>query len=346
MTDPDTPQTPLDGHRQRPGENMVRRDYGSAAQSPAELVADGSELQFFDAGLALGYYRRLEAIVEACPVDIYAASSLKHPWPYRLQNAAECYPASFWRSPRRILDSAIVDPALTNAAVLEIAVEREATAVVAKDYLPFDGYDEADLDEQQQRALDGLRRGYDDHVAATTDSIREFAELHDPKRHPPAYIPLQPPYDEHVREVAPIVDGSHLQPRYTLGGLKDADADERLRHLRAFRSEVGPGPVAHGLGWGPSDRLVMALREEPSLLDSLDNSGPANAIQNDAVLDKHWRAADCAQVDGQYQNAIGGAFEFGMLLSASHRLTPFNDDYGDAFRQHNLGDFGGVGTDD
>lgn len=293
--------------------------HGRIATHPDEFRATPTELEIFDDGLALGYLRRLEVLLAACPVDIYAASSLKHPWPYRLQNADECYPASFWRSQDRILDSAIGKD-LSNADVLAHAVDRHATAVVAKDH----------LHDQQ----------------ATTESIREFVELHDPDRHPRAYIPLQPPYDEHIQTVYPIIDASHLDHRYMLGGLARASPDRRLDALVDFRMEIGPEPVAHGLGWGLDDALVSAVRDEPALLDSVDNSSPAQAVQNGQILDKHWRAQSCPHVDGQYQNTVGGAFEFAMLVQATHRLTAFNDDFDGVADQQTLADFGEVQADD
>ena len=294
--------------------------HGRQAQHPDDFRADESELDTFDAGLALGYFRRLEVLLDACPVTIYAASSLKHPWPYRLQNAAECYPASFWRSQDRILDSAIGHD-LTNEEVLSHAVERHATAVVAKDH----------LHDQQ----------------ATTESIREFLDLHDPDVHPRAYIPLQPPYDEHVETVYPIIEASHLDHRYMLGGLAGGSPEDRIDELLAFRDAVGEEPTAHGLGWGLDDRLVQTVREEPALLDSVDNSSPSQAVQNGQVLDKHWQARDCPNVDGQYQNTVGGTWEFAMLVQATHRLTEFNDDDFNPDPVYlDLLEFGGVEADD
>lgn len=293
--------------------------HGRIASHPDEFRATPDELQYFDDGLALGYLRRLEVLIDACPLDIYAASSLKHPWPYRLQNAAECYPASFWRSQDRILDSAIGHD-LQNEDVLDHAVERYATAVVAKDH----------LHDQE----------------ATTESIREFIDLHDPETHPRAYIPLQPPYDEHVAEVYPLIEESHLDHAYMLGGLANAEPARRIDELLAFRATVGNEPTAHGLGWGLDDTLVETIREEPSLLDSVDNSSPSQAVQNNQILDKHWRAKTCRHVDGRYQNSVGGTFEFAMLIQATHRLTEYNDDFENASLQRGLTEFGGVVSDD
>jgi hypothetical protein len=290
--------------------------HGRRANHPDEFRATDDELDRFDDGLVLGFFRRLEVLLDDCPLRIYAASSLKHPWPYRLQNAAECYPASFWRSQDRIMDSAIGED-LSNEEVLAHAVDRHATAVVAKDYL----HDQA----------------------TTTDSIREFSELHNPDEHPRAFIPLQPPYDEHVVDVYPIVEESHLSHRYMLGGLANASPSERIDALLDFRAEVGNGPTAHGLGWGLDDDLVATLRDEPSLLDSVDNSSPSQAVQNDQILDKHWQAVRCSHVSGSYQNTVGGTFEFAMLVQATHRLSEFNDDYN--LDQSALSEFWGATAD-
>jgi hypothetical protein len=324
--------------------------HGRIANHPEEFRATADELEYFDAGLGLGFLRRLEVILEECPIDIYAASSLKSPWPHRLQNAAECYGASFWRSQNRLLDSAIESPELSNREVLEKAQEKHATAVVAKDYLPFDAYDEDELEEDQLEALDELRREYTDNVEATTDSIREFARLYDSERDPPAYLPLQPPYAEHVQEVAPIVEESDLEPRYMLGGLARADAERRIDELLAVRQEGGEEPVAHGLGWGLSDELVACIRDEPGLLDSVDNSSPSQAVQNGKILDKRWQSRKCPNVDGLYQNTVHGAFEFAILVQGAHRLTEYNSDdldtVDDGPTNRTLGEFGGVQADD
>jgi hypothetical protein len=195
-------------------------------------------------------------------------------------------------------------------------------------------------------ALDCLQVEYTDHIEATTESIREFAQIYDPTRHPPAYVPVQPPYADHIQEVYPIVEDSDLQHRYMLGGLAQAAPEQRIDELLAFRGEVGPDPVAHGLGWGLDDELVATIRDEPSLLDSVDNSSPAQAAQNGQVLDKHWRARDCPNVDGQYQNSVHGAFEFAMLVQATHRLTEHNDDFEQVTENASLSDFGGAPADD
>ncbi|NUC74771.1 hypothetical protein HTZ84_21140 [Haloterrigena sp. SYSU A558-1] len=306
-----------------------RPEIGAFAEEVEDFHANPDDLDYFDPHLVLGYFQRLEMILEKCPVNIYAASSLKHPWPYRLQKAGECAPASFWRSQHRILDSNITDPTVTNEDILAEAVTKDATAVVAKDYLPFHLYDRKfDLEELTGAA---------NHTEATTQSIREFIDLHDPDRHPPAYIPLQPPYVDHIQDIREIVVDSHLEERYMLGGLKNANPKRRISEAQALRDEIGDEPDLHGLGWGLSDSLVESLRHNPDLIESVDNSGPSQAILNGGLLDKHWQKQPFGLVEGQMRNSVAGAFEFGILLQATHRLTKYNTEF--TTKQKSISDY-------
>ncbi len=319
-------------------------EHGRIANKPEEFEATESEINIFDAGLFLGFARRLEVLLEACPIKIYSASSLKHPWPYRLQNATGCYPASFWRSQHRMMDSAITAPKLSNKDVLDKAVERQATEVCAKDYMPFDMYEDLHekgrLSEENIEAARKLKKEYGDNVTATTHSIKEFVEIHDPDKHPPAYIPIQMPYDEHVSIVRELIEDSHIEERYMLGGLKDASPNKRIDALLDFRSEAGSEPTAHGLGWGLSDELVSTIRKEPNLLDSVDNSTPSQALRNSRILDKHWESKPFPVVnEGQYQNTVLGLFEFATLIQTVHRLTEYNEEFEEVEEQSTLKGF-------
>lgn len=309
-----------------------RPELGYIAEELEDFHASPEDLDHFDANFILGYFHRLELILDECPIEIYAASSLKHPWPYRLQKAGDCAPASFWRSQHRILDSNIMDPELTNEEILEEAVEKEATAVVAKDYLPFKIYDsrEYNLPEITEATS---------HWEATLQSIQRFIDLHNPEKHPPAYIPVQPPYKDHIGEIRDLIQESHLEERYMLGGLKNAKPEKRIQQAKEAREVVGTEPILHGLGWGLSDTLVKELRTNPELIDSVDNSGPSQAVMNDGLLDKHWQFRPFGLVEGDLGNSVAGWFEFGMLLQAAHRLSKHSSEFDSDTRQSGLTDY-------
>jgi len=268
-------------------------------------------MNYFDEERLTRYFGMLEQILQDCPIRIVAASYNKHPWPYRLQHHDECYRASFQWSNVRILDSGFKSDHITNQNVLEKALDRGATEVVAKDYLAA-----------------GSRRSRAEAQRETTDSIREFIGLHDPETHPPAWIPLQPPYDEHYTAVHPIIEESHITPRYMLGGLAGADSEERIEQLLAFDSEKDDNVVVHALGWGFSPDLVELLRDRPGLLDSLDNSsaGQAAGTRGDTLIDGHWNEQEYHFVNGELSGAIGGLGEMLMLIQAAHGLTDLNTD--------------------
>lgn len=171
-------------------------------------------MNWFDSQRLTMFFAELERVFERCPVRIVAASYNAHPWPYRLQHVGEVTPSTFNWSNCRILDSGKDNPEKTNEDVLAKAEQLDVDEVVAKDY-PRD----------QDR---------------TTESIREFARLHDPTRHGDAWLPLQPPYADHYPEVKAIVDSTHLEPRYMLGGLAGADTTTQLDELRAFYDVAPP----------------------------------------------------------------------------------------------------------
>lgn len=311
--------------------------------SPYDRGLD-DDMSYFDPDLIAGFFHRIELILDKCPIDIFLASSNAHPWPFRLQHYSEANPAAFHSSPTRILDSEITNPSINNKDLLCKAVSLDATYVVAKDYLPLGDYDRGSLDKEGKDALDDLRREYADNVEATTESIREFAELYEPELHPTPYVPLHPPYDDHYHEVSPIVENSLVPERYMLGGLKDAGPTRQIKGIHKFRKAAGSDPVAHGLGWGLQPKIVAEIRENPNLLDSVDNSTPNRGYRNGKMVDKNWQTKSWDHSKGTWATVVGGMAEMFQLLSVAHRMTEFAGDV-DEF-QTGIGEFVGVSSDD
>lgn len=268
------------------------------------------DTRYFDPERVTRYFGMLEEILQACPIRIVAASYNKHPWPFRLQHHDECYRATFQWSNVRILDSGFNNPDVSNQDVIEKAADRGATEIVAKDYLAVGT---TTADEAQ---------------AQTTESVREFIDLHDPDRDPVAWIPLQPPYADHYQTIRPIVESSHIGHRYMLGGLARAKPEKRIEQLLAFDDEREGDEVVHALGWGFDPQLVDLLRERPGLLDSIDNSTASKAAgqRGDRLLDGRWNEVEYHFVNGDMAGAIGGLGEMLMLIQAAHRLTDLNTD--------------------
>lgn len=278
------------------------------AQQPTNT--DHPDMDHFDVSMLTKHFSRLERVIESCPVKIYAASYNKHPWPYRLQHVGECSPASFSTSQHRILDSGFKDEGVTNEHVLSEAVRRDATQVVAKDYLAVDG-----------RSREAAQR-------KTTESIKEFIAHHDPNIHPSAWVPLQPPYADHYRVVADLVEDSHLPHRYMLGGLADrlTTDSEQIAQCESFNRVADPDHERHGLGWGPTPQIVNYIRKNPNALDSIDTSSTSQCIRNGRIMNKRWEQSDFDHIRGKYVDVIGGTAEIWMLIQATHTMSEFSGD--------------------
>jgi hypothetical protein len=205
--------------------------------------------------------------VDRCPIDIYVASNMPYPYPYKLGKPANQTPKIRDSCTTWIQDSGIGDDT-TNADVLDLAAEYDADFVIPCD----------ELHDQP----------------ATTDAVHEFLELYDDSdvRATPL-IPLQPPYDEHYRDLPDF-------PAYCLGGIAfDYSAREQINELQKFRRVAGDGPYAHALGIGGSMTVVNAIANDPDLVQSVDCSTPEQAAVNGSMIDAELRQKPISILHGE-----------------------------------------------
>lgn len=234
-------------------------------------------------------------IVSACPIKIYVASYIPRYWyPYRLQHAGKARPWLAEESLETIVDSAIMNDDIGNEQALDKAHELHADYVVPNDT----------LNDQD----------------ATTEAVREFVAAYE--AHPCSatpLIPLQPPYDQHYRE---LNEFSH----YVLGGIATSDPEVQLEEIRKFREEAGSYVYAHGLGLGASQTVIDALRDDSTLLDSFDLSTPEQVVKNDKLPDSSWKQQDFAYARGENSSTIRAQFAQAVVLQLNYVLGPFYDD--------------------
>lgn len=246
-------------------------------------------------------------VVSHCPVKVFVASYIPRYWyPYRLQHAGKAREWAKDESLEVILDSAIMEDEIGNKETLDRAAELNADYVIPNDTL-------------------------DDQVA-TTDAVHEFVGLYE--RHEctaTPLIPLQPPYDEHYRELSQF---SH----YVLGGIATAPPERQLEEIRRFRKEAGRYVYAHGLGLGASLTLIKALRDDPTLLDSLDLSTPEQVIRGEKLPDKTWQQSGFAYQTGEDSSTVRSAFASAVALQLNYMLGPMcsDDILDDAYEQSTL----------
>lgn len=237
---------------------------------------------------------RLEIIAQSA-VKVYIAShNRRYYYPYRLQGADQAREWARASSLELIIDSAINNPDIGNEETLDRAHDLNADYVIP-----------ADVCRDQD---------------ATTESVTEFLEIYE--THPctaTPIIPLQPPYDRHYRALSGY---SH----YALGGIANRPPSEQIEAIRRFRDEAGWRPHAHGLGLGASITLIRALRDDPSLLDSLDLSTPEQMVINDQIADKTWTQRRFRYPRGEDSTTLRAAYASALALQLNYMLSPICDD--------------------
>jgi len=204
--------------------------------------------------------------VNRCPIDIYVASNMPYPYPYKLGKPENQTPKIRDSCTTWIQDSGIGDET-TNAEVLELADEYDADFVIPCD----------ELHDQP----------------ATTEAVHEFLELYDDSdvRATPM-IPLQPPYDEHYKQLP-----DHAA--YCLGGIAfDYSAREQVEAIHTFRNAAGESPYAHALGVGGSMTVVNAVANTPDLVQSVDCSTPEQAAINGSLVDAELKQKPMSILNG------------------------------------------------
>ena len=233
--------------------------------------------------------------VDRCPIDIYVASNMPYPYPYKLGKPENQTPKIRESCTTWIQDSGIGDET-TNAEVLSLAAEYDADFVIPCD----------ELHDQQ----------------ATTDAVMQFLELYDDSdvRATPL-IPLQPPYDEHYR---------HLPDygAYCLGGIAfDYSPREQVAAIQSFRRVAGREPYAHALGVGGSMTVVNAVANDPTLVQSVDCSTPEQAAINGSLIDAELKQKPMSILTGdgsslgRYSLAETNAYQLTDAYTRAERST-------------------------
>jgi len=196
---------------------------------------------------------KLYDIVDRCPVEFYLSANdgCHVHWPYRMQPVHEASTTYRSDAEKYIVDSSFSREEITNVDVLDKAHRLGADMVVLEDvYQDFTG--------TVEKVQEGLALAAEHQFSGTT------------------IAPLQQPYVKCWRE---------LREPHTvaIGGLKDAPASEKVRVAQKLRDAAGPNIWIHGLGWGATDALVNAIRNEPHLLDSIDAQTPYAQENNSSI---------------------------------------------------------------
>lgn len=239
-------------------------------------------------------YLHERKIISSSYVDIYVASNMSRmEYPFILQAPQYASKRNRDNALRYIMDSGIGKNSIGNKEVLDKAHELRATHIVPADV----------LHDQE----------------ATTEAVREFLDLYED--HPctaKPLIPLQPPHDEHYRELSGY---SH----YMVGGVKNADAQDQIEAVKNLREVAGDGIYVHLLGAGCSKTITDAIRNNPRLIDSLDVSTPEQMGINSKVLDENMKQISFDIPCGKESSTLRAGVAKQAVMTLNYVLSPFYD---------------------
>lgn len=284
------------------GEAEIRpTDYSETTPVPyseLELPSDGvmRSLAREDTTRVPAYYEAeidaRERIAEDCPVDVYCSSANRFwGWKYKL--------VSYYKAAERISDSGgeiIVDSGVNRWGspddVLAAAAEVDADYVMATDVTgmedPTNDYHNPAMpnvdDAPGRNEFTDRRTEASGVFDAALEGIEMFMErARELGIEDRVILPIQPPYTDFLDACAER--GWLDEVGYVaVGGLLTInDVADRIDALREVRSYLGDGFRIHALAPGRDAEMIDALRENPSLVDSLDNSTPEQAPANDKL---------------------------------------------------------------
>lgn len=145
-----------------------------------------------------------------------------------------------------ILDSSFKDESITNDDVINTAAGIGADAAVL-----------ADVYHQPYETIEALETGLTLISEHTYDCT--------------AVLPIQPPMKHSLDGLArsTIDPTEHI---IAIGGLKDAPVNTKVTAAQTVRERLGADVTIHGLGFGVTTGLAVALQNQPHLLDSIDSA--------------------------------------------------------------------------
>lgn len=245
------------------------------------------------------WLRKILARNNVAQIWLGGSENTRVDYPYRLVPAPRCRDGIRHSAEQLAVDSDINDPSITNEEILLEALDYDAQFVFPKDYL-------GDIERTQQ-------------------SLEEFSRLATKHEFPGTVIfPLQPPHREHYSRYADFFDDkSHL----AIGGLKNSTPADQLSAVRTVRDLAGEHTWIHGLGFGTSERIITALQQNPTLLDSLDASTFERLPRFDKIADASWQQHQLDLPHGEDRFTLSAKVTELLVYMANYQLSSLREGY-------------------
>lgn len=275
------------------------------------------------------YYEReineKEKIADTTPIDVYC-SSVNPRWGWRWKILS--YYEANRPAVRDSCETLIIDSGFNRWGspedVLEAAARMDADYVFATDVTGLEdpsnrGHnpsmpspDDPGIDNQFDAALRGIE--------LFMERARELDILEK------VILPIQHPYLDFL-EVADDRGWLDEVSYIALGGLKRVDdVDRRIEALHAVREYVGSDMDIHALAPGTEPRMLRELRDNPGLIDSLDNSTPEKAPASNKVPDASWTQHKHLMPFGDDVSTVRAQFSGSIAVQFAHMISPLCSD--------------------
>jgi len=264
--------------------------------------------------------QRREAVIDACPIDVYCSSiNPAWGWPHKLMSYYEARPGAANSCQTLIIDSGYNRWGSPDD-VLAAAAKTDATYVMATDVTGLEDPEKRDhnadmpttddpgIETQQDAALEGIQRFMHRAEALGIDHR--------------VILPLQPPYDKFM-DACESRGWLDRVDYVSVGGLLTfSDVQDRIEALHTVRDRLGDDYKIHALAPGRDPEMMAELRENPKLLDSLDNSTPEQAPGNDKIPDASGKQTRHFFPRGTHASTLRGAAAVMVALETAQMLSP------------------------
>ena len=287
--------------------------------SSAALRAEGTSRRTSLPSYYAEEIARKEAIIEACPIEIYCSSvNPAWGWPWKLQSYYEARPGASESCETLIIDSGCNRWGSPDD-VLQAAAKTDADLVMATDVTGLEdsslrGHNNTmpDTGDTFQDALTGIQR-----------FMKRARELGILDR---VMLPIQPDYLEFLDACEArgwLDEVSHV----SVGGMLDIpDVDDRIDALHDIRARLGDDYHIHALAPGTDPEMIRELRNHPELVDSLDVSTAERAPANDKIPDASWAQERHFFPRGTKSSTIRAAAATLISVQLAHMLSPLCKD--------------------
>ncbi|ERJ05127.1 hypothetical protein HLRTI_002926 [Halorhabdus tiamatea SARL4B] len=275
------------------------------------------------------YYQReieeKEKIADSTPIDVYC-SSINPRWGWRWKLVS--YYEATRPAVRDSCETLIIDSGFNRWGspddVLEAAAKMDADYVFATDVTGMENPsnkhhnpdmpspDDAGIDSQFEAALRGIELFME--RARELDILKKVI------------LPIQHPYVDFL-EAADDRGWLDEVGYIALGGLKRVDdVDRRIEALHTVREYVGRDMDIHALAPGTEPKMLRELRDNPDLIDSLDNSTPEKAPASNKIPDASWTQHKHLIPFGDDVSTVRAQFSGSIAVQFAHMISPLCDD--------------------